>query len=578
MTSPKRPEAEAVTEPASMQRGYTILAGLLLLYAAGVWVARLRRYQHNVMSFDDAYMFARYAGNLRHGLGFSWNPDGVPTYGPTSLLWTAVVFLFSFLPLGTWSMLILASWLCSLGAVGMLTAVIRQNARTPFFRSTWRILPLVVLPVCWAPPFATNQVTGMETMLAMLLLTGFLGCSMRWVRGAAHPWKPAVWAILCILTRPESAVVVLLFPACLYFLWREERTVRLRGLLVLLGMICVQVAVEAAACRLYFGTAFPLSLYMKGHAAYQGYAESWYPDLLLLAFLAAFHIYLLVLILLVRRRDLRWVMAFVIPFAVICGYLLTVTQIMGFYSRYYAPYLPLMVLPAFLMADRWAAEMRPGQDWVRLLPKGRIAAAALVLAGFVVESSQRVQLGIRKAENRQHLEYDAAQFGTVAVDRLAIPDWAVPAKLITDELISKLPAGAVVAATEVGYLGAMAPQCTVIDLAGLNDTQIALHGFSMDALMALKPDVIWMPHDDYTWQRGVMAADPRLMQLYDVYPTAANYGIALRKDSRFRPQIDLAMAHYWNAAYPGRRMADYRASSASWSGRAHLVSSAIRQP
>ena len=48
---------------------------------------------------------------------------------------------------------------------------------------------------------------------------------------------------------------------------------------------------------------------------------------------------------------------------------------------------------------------------------------------------------------------------------------------ITDDLIAPLPPGTTVAATEVGYLGDHASQINVIDLAGLNDTDIALHGF-----------------------------------------------------------------------------------------------------
>jgi len=41
-------------------------------------------------TFDDAYMFIRYANNFLDGHGISWNPDGVQTYGVTSILYLAI--------------------------------------------------------------------------------------------------------------------------------------------------------------------------------------------------------------------------------------------------------------------------------------------------------------------------------------------------------------------------------------------------------------------------------------------------------------------------------------------------------
>jgi hypothetical protein len=138
---------------------------------------------------------------------------------------------------------------------------------------------------------------------------------------------------------------------------------------------------------------------------------------------------------------------------------------------------------------------------------------------------------------------------------------------ITDRLIAPLPAGTTVAATEVGYLGSRAPQIAIIDLAGLNDTAIALHGFDVTDLLRRAPDIIWMPNTSYTFQRGQMFADHGFLAQYDLYAGAANYGIAIRKDSPVRPQIDRQMQLYWSAVYPGFPMGDYLVRSATWSGR-----------
>ena len=142
---------------------------------------------------------------------------------------------------------------------------------------------------------------------------------------------------------------------------------------------------------------------------------------------------------------------------------------------------------------------------------------------------------------------------------------------LTDLLVAPLPKGATVAATEVGYLGDRAAQVNMIDLAGLNDNEIALHGFDVHALLLRKPDVIWMPNTDYTYQNAWMMSDPELLKEYDVYAGAANYGLAIRKDSPYRVEIDQQMQVFWDAVYPGYAMSDYLVRSAGWTRAKHRV-------
>ncbi len=131
-----------------------------------------------------------------------------------------------------------------------------------------------------------------------------------------------------------------------------------------------------------------------------------------------------------------------------------------------------------------------------------------------------------------------------------------------------------VAASEVGYVAASAPQVKVLDLVGLNDTSIARHGFAMDYLLSAQPDVIWFPHYDYTHQRGVMMSDPRLLSQYDFYPGAANFGLAVRTTGRFHDQVEQTMKQFWSEMYPALPMGDYAASTVTWDGRSRIVSAA----
>jgi hypothetical protein len=149
--------------------------------------------------------------------------------------------------------------------------------------------------------------------------------------------------------------------------------------------------------------------------------------------------------------------------------------------------------------------------------------------------------------------------------------WFESQKMLADDLISHLPAGATVASSEIGYMGAVSPQVNIIDLSGLNDPRIALHGFSPQEVIARKPDLIWLPVKDYTAMYGRLYAAPELLAQYTVLDGALNYGLAIRKDGPHREQIEASLAEIWSKSYPGYRMEDYVVQSASWDGRQHPV-------
>jgi hypothetical protein len=557
---------------ANHRRLWNIAAAVLLAKAAETWIQNLWISQRNPLLFDDAHMFARYARNVRAGFGISWNPDGVHTYGQTAPLWGGLVVLFSHLPIGTWKMLTLGSWLWSIAAVIALAWAVAANAQSALMSSTWRVLPLVVLPLTDTLIFFGNQATGMETMLATFLAAMFVGLTLLYRRGAASPVLVALVGFLLFLTRPESAIAVLLFPPLVATLLPGP-ILRRRGVLTILGIFLAAVLVELLVCKAYFHTALPLSFYMKSKHGYEGYHEVWHPELLMLAFLAGCQLYLAVLILLGRRRDWKLIACCVTPALAVFAYLGTVTQIMGFNARYYTPYFPFFIVPALLVLDRWLASDEPSSEerWPGKTLLVRSCSVALMMICFLGLSSESVQAGIRRLERRSHFEYEPAHLVIQAASPLPEMPWGATMADITDQLVAPLPAGTTVAATEVGYLGSRSPQINIIDLAGLNDTDIALHGFDVAALLQRRPDIIWMPNTSYTFQRGEMFADPEFPAQYDVYAGAANYGIALRKDSPVRSQIDRQMQIYWSAVYPGYSMSDYLVRSASWSGRKFKV-------
>jgi hypothetical protein len=322
---------------------------------------------------------------------------------------------------------------------------------------------------------------------------------------------------------------------------------------------------------MYFHTPVPLSFMMKSRHGYEGFREVWHPELLMTAFLGACELYLAAMVMLARRRDVRLIVCCVAPVVVTFAYFGTVTQIMGFSARYYAPYFALLAVPALLVVDGWFTESEGEESWPdgSLLVRGCVTAVMLVC--FFALSSEGVQAAVRRAEHRAHFEYDDAELTTAATAPLPLQPWQTAMAEVTDLLVAPLPKGATVAATEVGYLGRFAPQVNVIDLAGLNDNEIALHGFKTQELLARRPDLIWLPNTDYTYQRGLMMGDPEFLRGYELYAGAADFGVAVRKDSPLRPQMEKQMQVFWTAAYPGYVMKDYVVSAAKWSGQKHEV-------
>jgi hypothetical protein len=143
--------------------------------------------------------------------------------------------------------------------------------------------------------------------------------------------------------------------------------------------------------------------------------------------------------------------------------------------------------------------------------------------------------------------------------RAPLPDYPrwYPTVPAIGDLIAALPPGASVAASEVGYIAAAAPRATIIDLVGLNDIHIGLQGFSMEGLLARKPDFIWFPDTHYTGLRGAMFGDPRLYTQYSVITDMFNFGVAIRRDSPLRGVIEIGVRAAWAKLYPSASLEQY---------------------
>ncbi len=542
-------------------RGLRAVAIALTVGVAILWVV-MWHLAPQPFKFDDAWMFLRYAVRVRQGLGLSWNLDGIHTYGMTSLLWQFVVLIASYLPMQPGHLLYTLSYTFSGVALVTVAVAVSRNARGPLRFAPYALL-ITALPLVTNYVFLFNSLNGMETMLAATLIAATAGLTVaqtRALRGVeGNGWLTGVAAGLAYLTRPESALPVVAM-VILITQWRnrEQRISAFRTL----GVLFVTVIVTVACCKLYFGSYVPLSFYLKSQHAYRGYAARWNPVAMAFQFLQMFWPFLVATIIFCRRSDRRMVLAMLGSLAVTMSYLCTVTQIMGSAARYFLPYFPLCVIPALLLTDERLSE---GVSFRSIFRTPQVAGATLVFILAVVTPYQVVNWLEWYAE--PVLRYSAVNVTTA--DKRTLPGlnyWVAIEGVAA--LAEAMPAGGTLASSEVGQLGYMALNKNVIDVAGLNDTEIALHGFHPDQFLDRKADLIWLPHDDYTWQRGILLTAPRFLAEYDFYPGAYIYGIAIRKDSPYYDALTTRLAAAWREFYPGTRPQDHRAQSVSWDRQA----------
>jgi hypothetical protein len=528
------------------------LAGLLLVWAN----------LHTALGFDDAFMFYRYALHLREGLGISWNLDGVHTFGETSLLWAAMVWAGSFLPLTPERTLLLASSLSAICAVIAMASAVVLNAKSALLKSLPRTVLLIVLPLSLSEIFLANTRTGMETLLAAGINGLFCGLVLKWSRqpSTQNAWLVGFVALAAFLTRPESALPALLTIGLAMVLLKSKRFPVINAFLSL-GILCVGILICLAACKFYFHSTVPLAFYVKGHHFHQGYLGRKQPVRGALHFCGACSAFLVLLIWLTRQKQVRMMLVFLIPLLATTAYLCTLTQIMGHNARYYVPYFAYIIVPAMIMLDEALAE---GDGFQIDNPLLRVSLSALLFSVIGGVFPDTVIQHLDDWVEGPRIRYAEARRIEEAKMPLPPVEWTHGWRDFTDDILVELPKGATVAATEVGYVGAMAPHLNVIDLSGLNDTQIAVHGISIPTILQRQPDLIWLPFMDYTYYRGMFFDSTEFLANYTIFDGALTYGIALRKDSPYYSRMMLGMKRLWAKEYSGYPMQDYEVKSASW--------------
>ncbi len=525
--------------------GWVAATSVVLLYGALLFRAYPTGHEGSLVYLpttpDDAYMYLRYADNLLDGKGFAWNSDGIQTYGVTSLPYLLAVTAARALHLSGGGLLMLLSWV--FGGLFFVPVVLacRTVVKTRSLRSVTLLIVLCSAPVVWQAMTRTHALSGMDTTMSTLgnalLVLGVLSQLTQPSRRRFMLMCLAAYTSYVI--RPDNLLYAVFVPTLGLLLLTPRRAEAVKFLAVLAALVLLDLATK----RAIFGSALPLSAYVKQAGYYTGYAgaRTWNPVAYLREFSLSILLYLGALVLLTRRHHARLLAVLLGPVALTFLYYFTVVQVMGQGARFYYPSLPFWIVSTVLILDDALANEFRGFQFRAVVPRILIAGA--------------LSVGLWGAMPRAANLYAEIVYGPwpdVGLRNRKLPLLGGrKAKEAVGRFASRLPTGTVMTATEVGFLGAAAPQVTIIDLAGLNDNELARRGFSMSYVLGRKPDVVWFPHYDYVSMIRSMLATDSFWRDYDYYCEAYDYGIAVRKDSRLRHALMDGLDRGWNEAYGG---------------------------
>ncbi len=527
---------------------YVSLAGILLfLLAITLGVASQFSSQHIT---DDAYMWVRYADNVVEHRGIAWN-KGVHTYGLTSLLYLAITVIIRLFTEK-------APLICNLSSTisGIIFLGLMMFFVTKFFSKNTRLLIMSFLLFAFTINYAESfihMVSGMDTMFAMAFLMLYLILASWFEKKQTTNTLLTTGVVggIAYYVRPDLMIFTVGMPGIsivLNYLRKDKKSrKKLRSYLLLLATTIVTFSIELVIASLYFGTPFPLPFYAKVVglygptiiAAYKGIGPTQ-----LLLFLKHYWFVIALPILWVLVDTKKWwqtssdtFKSSMVAAAVFMTYYSTsVLQIMFHRQRFYYPLVSvLFFLAAFSIRGliAWSARDKTRKErekikkvilWISIL--------LTITALFFV-----YKMGVIFRNNLEAgLVGDFDIWKEYETNPLPREVW------FALDNFSRLPDDLIIGSTEVGMLGAMNPEKKIIDLAGLQETDIAMKRISvLDTIKKYKIDLVYLPHHHYKENLKIILSDKEFLETYTIIPQEklgpVLLAIAVRKDSKYYGDI-----------------------------------------
>jgi hypothetical protein len=381
---------------------------------------------------DDAYIAFRYAHNVAHGAGLSFQ-GGAHVEGYTCFSWVMIGALVSRVGLDPASVLPLLG--IALGAATVATAAWtsgklvaqREGNGTAAVAATM----LSGLFLALSPGLAYFAGSGLETPLFCLLTVVSLAAALEQRSGRA-----AVASSLALLTRPEGAVVAAL--SLLVGTARSPASERRRWLKAALGVAGVAIAYGVFK-QVYFGALAPNTLAAK-------------PPVL--------------------REGLGYVGWGLVD----AGPLLVVAAAVGLWRRGRAPHAAWLVLAVVVLVAVAAVE---GGDW---MPAGRLLLPAMCVASLLLGALADAVVSLRARARTALATVAGLACAFYAywslVDTSSLHEISAKAKHyepFRDDIVARMWQSGVrsLGTLDIGRVSYTQPAMRILDLGGLTDPAIA---------------------------------------------------------------------------------------------------------
>ena len=446
-----------------------LIAGTAVLSLVAL-VVRTRTYWP--FTVDDTFITLRYAKHLAEGLGPSWNPSGPAVEGYTTALWMLILTVPHALGLDALAFAKGSGIVFAFAAMALAALLSHELTREldPPVRRIAAVAPLGLSIAYW--PLSLHAISGMETMLAALLLTLFVLVSVRLVREPTRPRMRSLslLALLCALTRPEAGLCCgVTLVATLLMIPRAQRSGFGRAVAVYL---LVPGSVYFAIRYAHFGLLFPLSFYVKGTGQVKLAGLSDVRD-----FFAPFFVQQpqLAVLLIWGAVKLRRAVPALLGLAALTVFFVYPAHIMGFEGRYLLPIFPsLAALIGVGIARLSAHALRLIERKWRPRPQLELGLALTALTLLAAPQFPRDE----PASRARWLDYGAG----IEHAHAALATALRKARLsVVRPTIALLDVGAV----------AYYSDWYVIDTYGLNDAHVALTRRSdVDYVFAQHPEIV----------------------------------------------------------------------------------------
>jgi hypothetical protein len=523
--------------------------------------------------WEDGYFVKRFAYNYWHHGSFSWNVADGPVYGMTSQTLQALgTLLYAIVPehvVLSLKAACCASLFATLPVLASLSARLAgqvSGATAPLDQSERVVGLLPCLVGLSSAVLVESALTGLETPLGLLAVSLSMLVLFRPVLHTRHALGVAacVWAVY--LTRPDAILIPGLVLAARWALAAHARFGRERraeaaelGPLTASGLlIVVSVGLSLLAFQRYYGTALPLPFYVKtrglnvqdpSYVAYFAIEKA--KNVTQIAFVSLPFAYVA---LHHRCRPVLILLGTGLAFGMY-HYFATI-ETMGYYSRFYLPGFIALIAAAAVGYRRYQQRRHVWLTallyacyvgafiWLKQVDNTHPIANKLLAAMYV---PSLVAMGVLLLAPARWVAASAVAIGCCLFIGTVINFPVDSPRIETDEAIllrqirprtvfrgiERLRARlhpTVVYHTDMGAPGVLFPEAKVVDLDGLLNEDVTLHGARFEELCeADQPEAIYFPKGGYVQLRAEMLGSP-CFQNYSPVTPADGARLHIRKD------------------------------------------------